>query len=307
MKAQDEQKDQKQHELEERRRKHSSGRFLKIALAILLLIVIGGISYSPLKTVFERMHVYNNAQKAMQSGQYWEACELYDSLGDYKDARALCLEAYRANLELIPSAKDRITGYQWLLGNGYPKEKIFDSFIRMLASITAENDRIAGWRWMNDIGYEKAKAELFEIAVAMVNNGHYKKGYELFIELGDYQDAQEKALALTGKITLDAQGGMLSKNLDTFTVVIDDMYPALPAPTRDGYTLNGWWTEKNASGQRIESSSVVTTIDPIKLYASWKLIGIVKVGDIGFGGGYVFYDKGSYSDGWRYLEAAPAG
>ena len=27
---------------------------------------------------------------------------------------------------------------------------------------------------------------------------------------------------------------------------------------------------------------------------------------IGPAGGYVFYDKGSYSDGWRYLEAAPA-
>jgi hypothetical protein len=31
----------------------------------------------------------------------------------------------------------------------------------------------------------------------------------------------------------------------------------------------------------------------------------LKVGDRGPGGGYIFYDKESYSDGWRYLEAAP--
>ena len=31
-----------------------------------------------------------------------------------------------------------------------------------------------------------------------------------------------------------------------------------------------------------------------------------KVGDRGPAGGWIFYDKGHYSDGWRYFEAAPA-
>ncbi|GHU25860.1 hypothetical protein FACS1894172_14740 [Spirochaetia bacterium] len=32
---------------------------------------------------------------------------------------------------------------------------------------------------------------------------------------------------------------------------------------------------------------------------------VYKIGDIGPAGGLIFYDKGDYSDSWRYLEAAP--
>ena len=30
-----------------------------------------------------------------------------------------------------------------------------------------------------------------------------------------------------------------------------------------------------------------------------------NIGDTGPAGGFIFYDKGDYTDGWRYLEAAP--
>ncbi len=40
-------------------------------------------------------------------------------------------------------------------------------------------------------------------------------------------------------------------------------------------------------------------------FTSCSSVPLYRVGDIGPAGGWVFYDKGSYSNGWRYLEAAP--
>jgi hypothetical protein len=101
-------------------------------------------------------------------------------------------------------------------------------------------------------------------------------------------------------ITFDSNGGtdMSSRRK---LIKNSSSYGALPTPTKNSYEFGGWWTAMDGIGIQIESSSYVNITMDQTLYAKWSY----KIGAIGPAGGFVFYDKGAYSDGWRYLEAAP--
>jgi uncharacterized repeat protein (TIGR02543 family) len=73
-------------------------------------------------------------------------------------------------------------------------------------------------------------------------------------------------------------------------------------PTRTGDTFLGWYTGINGSGTAFTESTTVTS--DITVYAKWTAVYAIR--DTGPAGGLIFYDKGIYSDGWRYLEAAPS-
>lgn len=73
---------------------------------------------------------------------------------------------------------------------------------------------------------------------------------------------------------------------------------------RTGYVFAGWNTRVDGTGStRVAGTSFAILPENVVLYAQWRPY---MVGDVGPAGGLVFYDKGSYSDGWRYLEAAPS-
>ncbi|MFP4068440.1 MAG: InlB B-repeat-containing protein, partial [Spirochaetaceae bacterium] len=72
---------------------------------------------------------------------------------------------------------------------------------------------------------------------------------------------------------------------------------------RDGYAFAGWNTADDGSGTDYAEAATYTADADLTLYAKWMPY---NVGDVGPAGGIVFYDKGVYSDGWRYLEAAPS-
>ncbi len=74
---------------------------------------------------------------------------------------------------------------------------------------------------------------------------------------------------------------------------------------KTGYLFTGWNTKADGSGtDQAEGSTFTIGTSNVTLYAQWTPY---TLRDIGPAGGYIFYDKGSYSGSpsWRYLEAAP--
>ena len=86
-------------------------------------------------------------------------------------------------------------------------------------------------------------------------------------------------------------------------VVKKDPNPAsVPAYTRWVGRKEGQFIIGNCGNKWIAPVSPKTPDSDKKTNAKKEY----KVGETGPAGGYVFYDKGEYSEGWRYFEAAPA-
>ena len=136
---------------------------------------------------------------------------------------------------------------------------------------------------------------------------------EEYIELADEIDLEESTYVRLGVPDMT----LVAKLLPLYTVAFDSGggNPVLPienvmqglrisspiAPVRSGYKFEGWYKDKSLGDKWNFGTDVV--VADMTLYAKWRDYYIK--GDIGPAGGYIFYDKGSYSDGWRYLEAAP--
>lgn len=75
----------------------------------------------------------------------------------------------------------------------------------------------------------------------------------------------------------------------------------LPTQT---FRFAGWNSAADGSGRTyLPGQTFAMPVCDVTLYAKWVPWALR---DVGPAGGLVFYDKGAYSDGWRYLEAAPS-
>jgi len=74
------------------------------------------------------------------------------------------------------------------------------------------------------------------------------------------------------------------------------------AGTAEAFKFGGWNTKADGSGDLYESGSTAALTQNTTLYVYWVKF---ELRDTGPAGGLIFYDNGSFSSGWRYLEAAP--
>lgn len=73
---------------------------------------------------------------------------------------------------------------------------------------------------------------------------------------------------------------------------------------KEGYQFDGWNTKPDGTGYTFQpGETFIVPAENTTLYALW--LRMYLLGDTGPAGGLIFYDKGTFSDGWRYLEAAP--
>ncbi len=73
-----------------------------------------------------------------------------------------------------------------------------------------------------------------------------------------------------------------------------------------GKHFAGWNTASDGTGVTyIPGRDFSINSTDMVLYVKWTDTAPYALRDTGPAGGLIFYDKGSYTDGWRYLEAAP--
>jgi len=107
-------------------------------------------------------------------------------------------------------------------------------------------------------------------------------------------------------ISLDMQGGF-GGDSQVIAVLGEPMPANVVAPQKPGFIFCGY-SDQPSSGGTLYFAADMSSVrnwdsnpaGTATLYAQWIPDSLSSSA-----GGHVFYDKGSYSDGWQYLEAAP--
>jgi uncharacterized repeat protein (TIGR02543 family) len=152
-------------------------------------------------------------------------------------------------------------------GGGYMEEQYVD-----VLGVSTRQCRQHEVRTVKTVGYEgEAAAKSAADAVVRdigVNVTYAREGAANFYSVTVRTDTAS-TWANAYVVTFDLAGGTLTAGTSTRTVRNGSTYGTMPTATKDGFTLDGWFTEAAGAGTEITAATTVSLSGPQTLYASW--------------------------------------
>ncbi len=135
------------------------------------------------------------------------------------------------------------------------------------------------------------------VAVLAIVSGCSNELMDVEVEESEPETQEEPE---TYTVSFNRQGGIGGST--SVVATLEQPMPPATAPTKEDAGFYGYYTGPNGTGTQYYTAAMESARDwdlpaDTELIAYW-----IEVGGVGPAGGIVFYDKGEYSDGWRYLE-----
>lgn len=139
-------------------------------IATISILVVSILLFKVAIPSLKNYIVYKNAQELLEIGQYDSAAELFDTLGEYKDASVMVMESEYQKAEYTLRNGDVDTAIEiWELLNGYLDS---DTRVRELS--------------------ERMNEEAYQEALLCLNEGKYSEAEDKFRIISGYKDSMEK-------------------------------------------------------------------------------------------------------------------
>lgn len=254
--------------LEKERRQ---SRLLVIWLVVFVVLAI--VSVVAWQLILKDVFAYKKGLEQYESGQYLESAQTFSSIIGFKDSRRLASDSYVLYIQNSIddyNADDSISTastYSWVLAQGYPRDLIFESITKIDDKLVEdEKGLIRLWLDQNDF-------HSFLPTIKLVS----KEGDNKEIMLGEIG---------------------IEKFTDYYTLP-EGNYENI---SKYGHDLFGWEFLFEGQMKKIPPGTRIRSLVDQKIYAIWNP---KQVGEIGPAGGIIVYDKGTFSDGWQFIEVAP--
>lgn len=168
-----------------------------IVVASVLFVVLSIIIYIK---ILDPLFKYNKAEKLFENGQYLEACEIFESLGEFGDSFELVKQSqYKYATQLMNNGlyEEAISVFSALGEYEDSQSRISECEIGIISSLIDDEEYEQAIEWYDQSDKdENISRYIYDDALELIRENQIDNGIMLLRSLGDYEDCSDRIVAL---------------------------------------------------------------------------------------------------------------